>query len=111
MYRIRALVNAVICVTVVVVFLLIVSGVVAVSAQTGNPLDQNLTKLDQIIETLTPPPGDVTLTTPLVALANAQVAQCLFANVGTANQETTVRVLGPNGELLATNRATRGKGD
>lgn len=90
----RISIGRVVRATIAVVLLVIASSVVALSAQGSNPLGQVLEKLDEIIGTLTPPAGIVTLASPPVFLsAPNQDLACTLANLGTENVEGVQRVI------------------
>src|SRR5262245_59830097 len=89
-------------VAIAVVLLVIVGSVCAASAK-GSPFDEILAKLDEIIETLAPPPTDAQMTvatSPVLMSAILHVV-CLVANVGTENVEGPLRVIGDSGIVLA----------
>jgi hypothetical protein len=89
-------------VTIAVVLLAIASSVVALSAKSGSPFDEVLAKLDEIIETLGPPPADaqVTLGTSPVLMNSIQHVVCLVANLGTESVEGLLRVISDDGTVL-----------
>jgi len=89
-------------VTIAVVLVVVASSVVALSAKSGNPFDEILAKLDEIIETLSPPPADseVTLGTSPVLMNSIQHVACLIANLGTENVDVVLRVIGGSGAVL-----------
>jgi hypothetical protein len=68
---------------IVVTLTLLAIGSVALRAQTSNsPFEAILTQLGAIIAILQPSPGEVTLSTPLVAVPETDVISCRIANVG-----------------------------
>lgn len=95
-------------VTIAVAVLVIVASVAAVSAEGGNPFDEILAKLDEIIETLAPPPANaqVTVATSPVLMSASQHVVCLVANVGTESVEGPLRVIDESGMAVAGNVVT-----
>jgi len=88
----------------VMLVILVSSGVALSAAPGGNPLDQVLAKLDQIIAVLAPPaavpPGPVTLTTTMVSATPDKLVNCLATNLGTAVVPVEIKMVGLDGALL-----------
>ena len=97
----RISIGHVVRVTIPVALLVVVSSVVAASAQGNSPFDQILAKLDEIIGVLTTPPpnAEVTLATSVVVVGPSQSIFCNAANVGSENVEGVFKVLGSFGEV------------
>jgi hypothetical protein len=89
-------------VTITVVLLVLASSVVALSARGNNPFDEILAKLDEIIESVAPPPTneEVTMATPPVLMSANHEIVCLIANIGTENLEVIKRIVGADGTVL-----------
>ena len=96
----RSRIGPVVSGTIAVVFLVVVSGGVSLSAQVQNPLAVILEKLDDIIEMLAPSPGPVTLSSSTVAVVIGQGVSCSIANLGTESIQGRQRLIGADGVAL-----------
>jgi hypothetical protein len=96
----RSRIGPVVSGTIAVVFLVLVSRGVSLSAQGQSPFLEIFEKLDDIIERLTPPAGPVTLSSSTVQVIIGQGVACSIANLGTESIEGRQRLIGGDGVPL-----------